>query len=79
MQYRLTTREGVSMKSTYNIQIVHGSGNFYPNNEFVTYETNVIANDFSEACNFAEKKYFEEELPCMTNLAKIYGMSFYQI
>ena len=67
------------MTTTYTIQIVHGSGNFYPNHEFVTYETNVIANSFDEAVNLAEKKYFAEELPFMTNLAKIYGMSFYQV
>ena len=67
------------MTTAYTIQIVHGSNNFYPNNEFVTYETNVIANSFNEACELAEKKYFVEELPFMTNLAKIYGMSFYQI
>ena len=67
------------MTTAYTIQIVHGSGNFYPNNEFVTYETNVIANSFDEAIDLAEKKYFAEELPSMTTLAKIYGMSFYQV
>ena len=67
------------MKNTYTIQIVHGSGNAYPNHEFVTYETNVEASDWNEAINLAEKKYFAEELPCMTRLAKTYGMSFYQV
>ena len=63
----------------YNIEIQHEVDSQYPNHRITSCTLEVIADNYEQAIALAEQKYFTEELPFITQYAKQYGMSFYQV